>query len=119
MTCQVLVVDDDASILQTVAQALELEGYEVATARNGKEALERVEAERPKLVVLDMRMPVMDGWQFARALRDRGIQTHLLVMTAARNAESWAAEVGADAYLAKPFDLLELLDTVSDLCRSN
>ena len=108
----VLVVDDDPLIRTSISEILDLEGYPVATAANGAEALESVERNRPSLVLLDMRMPVLDGWGFAGALDERGIELPILVMTAAQSAETWAREVGADGYLAKPFELVDLLDAV-------
>ena len=108
----VLVVDDDPLIRTSISEILDLEGYPVATAANGAEALTAVEQSRPSLVLLDMRMPVMDGWGFAGALDERGIQLPILVMTAAQSAETWAREVKADGYLAKPFELVDLLDAV-------
>jgi two-component system, chemotaxis family, chemotaxis protein CheY len=111
----ILVVDDDQTILNTVAEILHLEGYPVTTASNGAEALRVVERASPSLVLLDMRMPILDGWGFARQLRARGLQTPILVMTAAQDAGLWAREIGAEGYLAKPFDLVELLDAVSSL----
>ena len=111
----ILVVDDDDAIRQTVAEILEIEGYRVAAAANGQEALERVGEVKPSLVLLDMRMPIMDGWGFARELRQRGIKLPILVMTAAQNARSLAEEIGADGYVAKPFDLDDLLGKVERL----
>ena len=111
----ILVVDDDPSILHTVAAILELENYQVETARNGAEALAILDRVQPCLVLLDMRMPILDGWGFARALRDRGIELPILVMTAAQDTRRWAEEIGAAGYLAKPFELLELLNAVSRL----
>ena len=111
----ILVVDDDPSILTTVCEILDLEGYPVETAANGAEALRAVERSRPSLVLLDMRMPVLDGWGFARALKERGLQLPILVMTAAQNARRWAEEIGADGHLAKPFELPDLLDAVERL----
>ena len=108
----ILVVDDDEAILDVVADVLRFEGYPVETAVDGQEALAAVERERPSLVLLDMRMPRLDGWGFARELRDRGIQVPILVMTAARDASGWAEEIGARGYLAKPFDIDELIDAV-------
>src|SRR5687768_233387 len=108
----ILVVDDDASIRQTVREILDLEGYPVETASDGREALRVVERDAPSLVLLDMRMPELDGWGFAREIRERGIELPILVMTAAENARSWAAEIGADGYVAKPFELDELLAAV-------
>ena len=108
----ILVVDDDASIRSTVSDILDLEGYPVITAANGAEALERLENSQPALVLLDMRMPVMDGWAFARAVASRGLDLRILVMTAADNARAWAEEIGADGYVAKPFDLTDLISAV-------
>lgn len=111
----ILVVDDDPAIRTTIADILGLEGYQVETAGNGLEALEFVSRMRPSVVVLDMRMPVMDGWAFARELKTRGIKLPIVVITAAQNARSWAEEIEADAYLAKPFELIDLLETVERL----
>lgn len=109
----VLVVDDDASILATIGEFLELEGYEVRTAANGKEALDALDGTPvPSLVLLDMRMPVLDGWRFAQAARERGLDLRILVMAAAENARRSAEELGTPRYLAKPFDLEELLSAV-------
>jgi CheY-like chemotaxis protein len=111
----ILVIDDDPSILSTVSDILEFEGFPVATASNGAEGLRCVEQARPALVLLDMRMPVVDGWEFARLLRQRGITLPIIVMTAAQDARRWAQEIGANGYLAKPFDLTDLVDTVNRL----
>lgn len=108
----ILVVDDDPAILGTVADILDLEGYQVQTAQNGQEALLRLRETRPSLVLLDMRMPVMDGWGFSRALAAEGIKLPIIVMTAARDAKAWAAEIGAEAFVSKPFELPDLLATV-------
>lgn len=108
----ILVVDDDEAILDIVSDVLRLEGYPVETAIDGAAALEAVERSRPSLVLLDMRMPRLDGWGFARALADRGIHLPILVMTAARDAAGWADEIGAQGYLAKPFDVSQLVEAV-------
>ena len=108
----VLVVDDDTSILDTVSSILSGEGYDVVSAATGQEALAAVARKQPLLILLDMRMPVMDGWAVARSLREQGINVPIVVMTAAESAKRWADEVGAEGYLAKPFGLDELLATV-------
>jgi CheY-like chemotaxis protein len=110
----ILVVDDDPTILATVADALDLEGYPVVTATNGAEALAALEREtdRPNLVLLDMRMPVLDGWGFMHAVRERGLSPSVVVMTAAADARRWAREIGAHGVLAKPFELDDLLAAV-------
>lgn len=108
----VLVVDDDTSILDTVSSILSGEGYLVVSAATGEEALAAVARKQPALILLDMRMPVMDGWAVARALREQGNKVPIVVMTAAESAKRWADEVGAEGYLAKPFGLDDLLATV-------
>src|SRR5207249_4980422 len=83
----VLVVDDDAAIAAIVAGVLEDEGYAVVLARNGAEALDRIAAQPPRLILLDMRMPGMSGWEFVAAYRARAdAQAPIVVMTAGRNA---------------------------------
>ena len=108
----ILVVDDDPSILYTVTEILTGEGHDVIRAESGEQALAALSRTRPSLILLDMRMPHMDGWAVARALRERDISVPIVVMTAAENAERWAQEIGAAGYLAKPFELDELLRSV-------
>lgn len=115
--CRILVVDDELTIRDVIADALQLEGYPVATAANGIEALEVVAREAPTIVLLDMRMPLMDGWAFTQELRARGLRVPIIVLTAAQNAKRWADEIGAQAYLAKPFDLNDLLALVDRFCQ--
>src|SRR5688500_18124540 len=117
--CDVLVVDDDPSLLATVDEIRTDEGIEVKTATNGEGALRILDHVEPWVVLLDMRMPVMDGWAFARELRARGSEIPILVMTAAQDARRWAAEISADGYLSKPFDLGDLLDAVERFRRHN
>ncbi|MDE3112491.1 MAG: response regulator [Chloroflexota bacterium] len=112
----VLAVDDDPSILDLMTDILSGEGYRVLAAQNGAEALDVLVAEDPCVVLLDMRMPTLDGWGFAKALRDKGLRYPVVVVTAAENARAWAQEIGADAYLAKPFQLTELLRIVARFC---
>jgi two-component system, chemotaxis family, chemotaxis protein CheY len=114
MTRRILVVDDDPTILATVADALDLEGYPVDTATNGEEALALLERgdRAHTLVLLDMRMPILDGWGFMRAARERGLSLSVVVMTAAADARRWAREIGAHDVLAKPFELDELIAAV-------
>src|ERR671936_1540746 len=108
---RVLVVDDEPEIRDVVAMLLGSEGYRVTTAANGAVALERVGREPFDLVLLDMRMPVMDGWSFARAYRSQpGPHAPIVVLTAAQDAAERAAQIDADGYLGKPFDLDDLLE---------
>jgi CheY-like chemotaxis protein len=112
----VLVVDDAAGIREMVSQILYDEGYVIETAADGVEALAVVERVRPNLVLLDMRMPNMNGWEFARVLNERGIGLPIIVITAAQSAKSWASEIGAAGFLAKPFGVQSLIDKVQQLC---
>jgi CheY-like chemotaxis protein len=109
------VVDDDPAILATVCDALDLEGFPVVTATNGAEALEAIDRGLPSLVLLDMRMPVLDGWGFMRVVRGRGLNVKVVVMTAAADSLRWAQEIGANGVLAKPFELEELMYAVERL----
>jgi CheY-like chemotaxis protein len=111
----ILIIDDDPAILDTVSEILQFEGYTVLTASNGAAGLQCVEQIQPSIVLLDMRMPILDGWGFARALKQRGINLPIVVMTAAQDARRWAEEVEATAYLSKPFDLVELLAIIERL----
>jgi two-component system, chemotaxis family, chemotaxis protein CheY len=109
----ILAVDDDEGIRGFVQMALEDEGYGVLLARDGVEALELLERTRPELILLDMRMPQMNGWQFIEAYR-QAFESHapIVVMTAGRDAAQAASQVGASGHLAKPFDLHDLIALV-------
>lgn len=113
----ILVVDDDPDIRSLVAEILDFEGYLVETAANGAEALEAISRASPRLVLLDMRMPVLSGWDLARKLAERGLKVPIIVMTAAQDARRWADEIGAQGYLAKPFGLPDLLSVVERIGR--
>lgn len=106
---RVLLVDDDASIRELVPAALRAEGHEVRCAADGAAALRELESYTPDVILLDMRMPGMDGWEFSRAYRARpGQRAPVIVFSAARDAREWAAAVQADGVLDKPFELDEL-----------
>ena len=115
----VLVVDDDPDILDAICDILEAEGYRVARARHGQEALDQVEGERPAVILLDLMMPVMDGVAFARALRLRpSVRDVPIVVISADGNPQRAAAVGATGYLAKPFDIEALLSQVAGITRA-
>jgi CheY-like chemotaxis protein len=109
----ILVVDDDEAIRTVVSLVLSDEGYEVLTAEDGRAALARLATVQPDLILLDMRMPIMDGWELARAYR-AAPRPHasIVVLTAAHDAASRAAQIDAAGYLAKPFALEDLLTIV-------
>jgi CheY-like chemotaxis protein len=108
----VLVVDDDPSIRETLALAMEIKGCRVATARNGVEALQAVDREQPAIVLLDMQMPVLDGPGFMAELVRRGMRLPVVLMSSDPFGEQHAREFGAVAYLSKPFGLRRLLEAV-------
>lgn len=106
---KILVIDDDQPTREVVTLALTDEDYEVRTAPNGRAALDVLNHFKPHLILLDMRMPVMDGWSFVTEYRkSRTEHIPIVVFTAAVDTASRASEVQADAYLAKPFVLTEL-----------
>jgi CheY-like chemotaxis protein len=110
----VLVVDDEEDIREFLTVVLEQSGYRVSTADNGAMALRKVDEEPVDVVLLDMRMPIMDGWAFAEAYRQwPGPRAPIVVLTAARDAAARAAQIGAEDYLPKPFDLGEVLTVVA------
>jgi CheY-like chemotaxis protein len=115
----VLVVEDDADLRELLSMMIESMGVEVVSASNGKEALERMATKRPRMILLDMRMPVMDGWQFVREVDRRGgPRPPIVVVTAAPNPAERASEVRAEAWLSKPFDRETLVRLVDRFVRS-
>ena len=106
-------VDDEEPVRRLLVWLLTEEGYAVLEAPDGAVALARVGEAAPSLILLDMRMPVMDGWEFARRYRARpGPHAPLVCVTAAVDAAARGAQIGAVATLSKPFDLDELLAVV-------
>ncbi len=109
----VLVVEDDPDLSALMREILVDAGHRVVTAGDGVEALERVAAELPGVILLDMRMPRMNGWEFAREFRARhGRAAPLVGVTAAENARLRAQEIDADGWLEKPFDLEDVVREV-------
>jgi two-component system alkaline phosphatase synthesis response regulator PhoP/two-component system response regulator VicR len=116
---KILVADDEPTLLQLVAFNLRVEGYEVVTARNGLEAVEKTQAERPDLVVLDVMMPKLDGFDVLQELKTNPETEHIpvIMLTALSDdgsvRQGWDRDV--DCYLTKPFDPMELLSMVDRL----
>ena len=115
MTAQpILVVDDDPAILDLITQVLLEEGYEVLAVNNGQTAVDLARKLRPHLILLDLMMPEMNGWQVTAVLKadpqTRAIP--ILLLSARRDMARTANELGVTAYLAKPFDLDDLLSRV-------
>jgi CheY-like chemotaxis protein len=118
-TATVLIVEDDPDTREMLGKFLELEGFHVETAANGQQALDKLETGvKACVIVLDLMMPVMDGWQFRRRQTEdpRIAKIPTIIVSAA--GRDRMAQVSADAYLAKPIDMDELLTRVSEFCRS-
>jgi DNA-binding response OmpR family regulator len=111
----VLVVDDDPAIRGLVADALRLEGYAVDLAAHGREALEAIRARRPATVVLDLMMPVMDGFSFIEACQNEQLcdNVPIVVISAVQEALERIQPGPIHACIAKPFDLNDLIRTVA------
>jgi DNA-binding response OmpR family regulator len=116
---RILVVDDDRVIQQLLKVNLELEGYAVEVADDGEEALSRFETFQPDLVLLDIMMPRLDGWEVCRRLK-AGVDSSRvpIVLLSARAQEAdvqRGTELGVAAYVTKPFDPISLLDLIADI----
>jgi two-component system response regulator MprA len=116
---RLLVVDDDPDVRDSLGRALRRAGYSVHTAANGAEALDSVARSPVDLIVLDVLMPMVDGFDACRRFRERGDATPILLLTArdAIDDRVTGLEVGADDYLVKPFALRELLARLRALLR--
>ncbi|WP_434748948.1 response regulator transcription factor [Paenibacillus amylolyticus] len=118
MNKKVLVVDDESSIVSAIAYALRREGYEVETANDGEEALEKVALFHPQVMILDVMMPKLDGYGVCRRLEDReDIGIILLTVKNELVDKIIGLEMGADDYMTKPFEIRELLARVKALMR--
>ncbi len=116
---RILVVDDEHSIVDAVSTALRYEGFEIETAATGRDALDAVRSSPPDLVVLDVMLPDLDGFEVARRLRDEGISTPILFLTAKSDLDDKARgfDLGADDYVTKPFSLAEVVMRVRAILR--
>src|ERR1700733_14736064 len=116
---RLVVVDEDPDVLDSLGRALRLAGYSVTVASNGGDALDAVARSPVDLIVLDILMPIVDGFDMCRRLRERGDGTPILVLTARDDIDDRVTglEVGADDYLVKPFALRELQARIRALLR--
>jgi CheY-like chemotaxis protein len=116
-----MAVDDDPVIRGLLEVNLEMEGHEVVTAVDGQDALDKVRAQAPDLILLDVMMPNVDGWQVAAALKgDPQFKDIPVVFLSARAMEAdvrKGTELGVESYVTKPFDPIDLMELVNRLLR--
>ena len=115
---RLLVVEDEPNILELLSASLRLAGFEVATATGGLEALQAVQRHRPDLIVLDVMLPDLDGFDVARRLRSGDTRTPVLFLTAKDATEDKVTglTVGGDDYVTKPFSLEEVIARIRACC---
>lgn len=114
MRTKILVVDDDPDLLLLLRVTLAAEDFQSLLARNGEDAVREIQTEQPDLVLLDIMMPIMDGWQVLRWMTEKGLQTPVIVVSAKASESdvAKALELGAIDYVTKPFDPDELLQSI-------
>jgi twitching motility two-component system response regulator PilH len=116
---KILVVDDSPTELKMISEALRSGGYDVVTAKDGEEALQMVAAESVELIVLDVIMPKMNGFQVCRQIKasdqHKSIKVLLLTSKSQESDKFWGKKQGADMYMTKPFDVDALLSNVASL----
>lgn len=115
---RVLVVDDHEDIRNTLTVALDDEGYEVRAAANGQEALNVLDEWTPCVILLDLMMPVMDGWAFReeQLRRKNGDAAPVVILSAAGELDKHRATLSAAAVISKPFDIDRVVETVAAVC---
>jgi two-component system OmpR family response regulator len=116
---RILVVDDEQNIVDVISMALRYEGFTVETASNGREAIAAVEATRPHLIVLDIMLPDIEGFDVAQRLADRGLSVPTVFLTARDATEDKVRglTMGGDDYVTKPFSLEELVARIRSILR--
>lgn len=113
---KILVVDDETALCEMIHIFLSRCGYEVLTASSGDEALQKVKDDEPSLMLLDIKMPGLDGLETLRRIKQQGYSTTVIMMTAVadQNVKQKALGMGADDYIIKPVDLRDLQQSVQD-----
>jgi DNA-binding response OmpR family regulator len=110
---KILMVDDDDHLADVVREVLRDAGYSVATVRHGAAALELIDHVTPDLILLDLTMPIMDGWSFvAQYRRSARAAARILLLTANPQAPEIAKTLQADGYVQKPFDIAQLVEVI-------
>lgn len=114
---KIMVVDDDKNICELLRLYLEKEGYQVVIANDGKEAVELNEKEDPELILLDIMLPQLDGWQVCREIRKKS-QVPIIMLTAKGEVfdKVLGLELGADDYIVKPFETKEVVARIKACC---
>jgi DNA-binding response OmpR family regulator len=115
MTKRILLVDDERSIGESLSKILEAENYEVVLAENGEEAIEKHGAERIDLLILDLNMPIKNGWATLEWLVEITPLLPVVIITGRSNQRALAERAGADALMEKPLDVPLLLQTIREL----
>lgn len=119
---KIMVVDDDEKVVDLLRITLESEGYEVIPAFDGEDAIKKIENERPDLILLDIMMPKIDGWEVCRKVKDdRKLRTIPVVMLTAKTQPTdrllGIHACGADDYITKPFEIEQIVEKVKDLLK--
>ena len=116
--CPILIVEDDADLREMMAQLLTLEGFRASTVANGREALEYLaQGDKPDVILLDLMMPVRDGWEVRRQQQADSALSKVPVIVLSALDQTRAADVSAAAFLKKPLDFDRLLELVRQYCR--
>jgi DNA-binding response OmpR family regulator len=115
MSKRILVVDDETSIREALSKVLQAEDYKVVTAENGQEAIEKIKSEKIDLLLLDLGLPVKDGWDIVIWLAEVNALLPVIIITGRWNQRELAEKMGADALMDKPLDVPHLLQTIRDL----
>ncbi len=117
--CKILIVEDDAHILMGLRDSLELEGYKVTTAHDGRVGYEKILREMPDIVLLDVMLPHMNGFEICKKLRTEGFKNYIIMLTAKveEGDKIVGLNIGADDYITKPFSILELLARLKSVSR--
>ena len=123
MTKKILIVEDDESVLQLLLEVFRLEDYEVLCAKDGEEALRIVREDNPEVILLDVRLPKMDGYEVCKSIKSDSTTSRIKVIMLSGITQEYeineAKKVGMDAFIKKPFSPTSLVEKVEVLLRSD